>query len=149
MNTCTITVSSTCSTTVERMFPLLKQLNTLQQIASPYASFAPVDGSQNLTWQPGETYRFHFRLFGLIPFGIHTIQVVDFAPGGILTREGNPHVPVWNHRILLETMDEQTLRYTDEVEIGAGWKTPFVSLWARIFYRHRQRKWRKLLADKA
>ncbi|MBE7004664.1 MAG: hypothetical protein E7425_10385 [Ruminococcaceae bacterium] len=33
------------------------------------------------------------------------------------------------------------LRYTDRVEIRAGWITPFIWLWANAFYAHRQRKW--------
>ena len=36
-------------------------------------------------------------------------------------------------------------KYTDIVEIDAGWKTVFVYLWAVCFYMHRQKKWIKLL----
>jgi len=54
-------------------------------------------------------------------------------------------VPVGNHTIRLERIDSGHTRYTDEVEIGAGWKTPFVCLWAKLFYAHRQRKWVRLL----
>ena len=35
--------------------------------------------------------------------------------------------------------------YSDQVEIGAGWKTFIVWLWANCFYKHRQRKWLKLI----
>ena len=35
--------------------------------------------------------------------------------------------------------------YTDGVDIKAGWKTPFIWIWAKAFYAHRQRKWIKLL----
>ena len=38
-------------------------------------------------------------------------------------------------------------RYTDQVEIRAGWKTPFVWLWANAFYAHRQKKWIRLLKE--
>ena len=65
----------------------------------------------------------------------------------ISTEERNKLVPLWNHRIYLEAIDQKTTRYTDEVEIGAGWKTLFVALWAKMFYAHRQRKWQKLLSD--
>ena len=41
---------------------------------------------------------------------------------GILTSETNKHVAVWNHEITLEKLDENTTRYTDIVEIDAGWK---------------------------
>ena len=49
-------------------------------------------------------------------------------------------MPVWNHDITLCTIDPAHTRYTDRVSIDAGWKTPFVYVWARCFYAHRQRK---------
>ena len=81
----------------------------------------------------------------LASYGIHTIQVVRVDPGGISSRESNPHVPVWNHDISLVATDERHTEYTDRVEIHAGWKTFFIWLWANTFYRHRQRKWIELL----
>jgi len=35
--------------------------------------------------------------------------------------------------------------YTDEIEIQAGWLTPGIWLFAQLFYRHRQRRWKALL----
>ena len=69
----------------------------------------------------------------------------DRSTAQIYSKETNIHVPIWNHRIRLEYVDETATRYTDEVEIDAGWKTIFIYLWATIFYKHRQRKWKKLL----
>lgn len=48
----------------------------------------------------------------------------------------------------LEKLDENTTGYTDIVEIDAGWKTVLVYLWAVCFYKHRQKKWIKLLRKK-
>ena len=96
-------------------------------------------------WTAGSESSFCFRLFGIIPYGIHTIRVVRVDPGGISSRESNPHVPVWNHDISLVATDERHTEYTDRVEIHAGWKTFFIWLWANAFYRHRQRKWIELL----
>ena len=42
-------------------------------------------------------------------------------------------------------LDSSHTKYTDKVEILAGWKTPFIWLWANAFYAHRQRKWITLL----
>ena len=96
-------------------------------------------------WEVGRSFSFDFKMFGFIPLGVHVINVKEFNPDNIYTNEGNPFCPVWNHRIILkETADGKT-EYTDEVEIGAGWKTPFVYLWAKAFYSHRQKKWIKLL----
>ncbi len=130
---------------IETVFRLLKSLDTLQYIARPYASFKPVDGVDGIVWNEGRTFRFRFRLFCLIPFGTHTIHVIRFAKSGIYTEESNTHVPVWNHKIELQPTADGRTAYSDEVEISAGWKTCFVLIWARLFYRHRQKKWVKML----
>ena len=131
----------------ESVFARLQRLETLQYIAAPYATFTPVEKSAAFSWQEGETSSYRFKLFGLIPFGVHTIRIERFDQNGIQSREHNRHVPVWDHLITLEDLGEQT-RYTDEVEIRAGWKTVFIWLWAKAFYAHRQRKWIRLLQKK-
>ncbi len=131
----------------EAIWEKLQSLSSLQYVAAPFASFEPADGRNDLLWSCGETFRFRLRLFGLLPFGIHTIRIVTFDRETltIYSNESNPHVPVWNHRISLKPIDKNHTQYMDEVEIDAGWKTVFVCLWARLFYAHRQRKWKKLL----
>lgn len=139
--------TSVWSAPSKMIFERVKALKTLQYIAWPYATFKPVDGQADLVWAEGGEFAFKFKLFGFIPLGLHTIKVLTFdeQTGCILTHEGNAHVPVWNHRIVVKAIDDSTTQYTDEVVIQAGWKTPFVYLWAKAFYAHRQRKWRKLL----
>ena len=126
------------------VFARLQRLETLQYIAAPYASFTPVDKSGDLRWQEGSCSAYRFRLFGRIPFGTHTIRIARFDEDVVQSYESNAHVPVWNHRITLRDLGMRT-EYTDEVEIRAGWKTPFIWLWAKAFYAHRQRKWIELL----
>ncbi len=130
------------------VFQKLRQLETLQAVARPYASFEPVGPSAG-TWSVGGTSAYRLRLFGRIPFGTHTIRIARFDRDGVSSREGNEHVPVWNHDIRLTALDERRTEYTDRVEIRAGWKTWFVWLWASAFYAHRQRKWIRLLRGRA
>ena len=132
----------------ELVFARLQRLETLQHIAAPYATFTPVENAKDFSWREGAVSSYHFRLFGFIPFGIHTIRIERFDQSGIQSREHNKHVPVWDHLITLEDLGSQT-KYTDEVEIHAGWKTVFIWLWAKAFYAHRQRKWIRLLQTKA
>ena len=128
-----------------KVFELLQRFNTLAYIAKPYATFESVDGQTEPVWEVGRSFSFDFKMFGFIPLGVHVINIKEFNPDNIYTNEDNLFCPVWNHRIILkETADGKT-EYTDEVEIGAGWKTPFVYLWAKAFYSHRQKKWMKLL----
>ncbi len=128
-----------------RVFKLLQQFETLQQVAAPYISFTPVDGNTKLQWRVGETYRFKTKLVGFLPFGEHVIRVVSFDHDSIYTNEHNTYVAVWNHEIVLTELANGHTEYTDRVEIYAGWKTFFVYTWAKLFYAHRQRKWVKIL----
>ena len=128
----------------EVVFEKLQRLDTLQYIAAPYASFTPVNVDADTIWQVGSTSSYRFKLFGVIPFGTHTIRIERFDIDGINSRERNEHVPVWDHKITLRDVDDRT-EYTDEVEIKAGWKTSFIWIWAKAFYGHRHRKWIKLL----
>ena len=145
----TVKKSSVFPAAKDEIFRRLQKLKTLQYIAHPYATFKSVDDTEELTWQEDSAFAFHFKLFALIPFGVHTIKVIQFdIEKGIYTQEGNKHIPVWNHKIILEKINENTTKYTDLVEIQAGWKTLFVYLWANSFYAHRQRKWKRLLKRK-
>lgn len=132
----------------EEIFLRLQKIETLQYIAKPFARFIPLDDNQSIEWKEGAKLSFRLYIFGIVPFGTHKIDVISFnKDSGISTLENNKHIPIWNHRIYLESIDEGTTRYSDEVEIGAGWKTPFVALWAKAFYTHRQRKWKRLLRN--
>lgn len=66
----------------ETVFSKLQQLETLQYIAKPYATFVPV-GEGGHVWTVGSTSSYRFRLFGIIPYGTHTIHIVRFDPEGI------------------------------------------------------------------
>ena len=127
----------------------LQKLHTLQLIAAPFATFSPIAQGQDLIWQEGNTFQFHFKLFGILPLGVHTISILRFdqSTWEICSREHNAFVPVWNHRIKLEKRSEDQTVYTDEVEIYAGWKTPIVFAWATLFYKHRQKRWRGMILD--
>ena len=127
------------------VFELLQRFDTLAYIAKPYATFKNIDGQTEPVWEAGRSFSFDFKMFGFIDLGVHIINVKEFNIDNIYTNEGNPFCPVWNHRIILKAIADIKTEYTDEVEIGAGWKTPLVCLWAKAFYSHRQMKWIKLL----
>jgi hypothetical protein len=143
----TVTKTSVFPASKEVVFSRLKELKTLQYVAAPLATFSPINGVENMVWQKNEDFVFRFKLFGFLPFGIHTIHVVELDETSyeIYTNETNIQVPIWNHRIILKVTEAGETEYTDAVEIYAGWKTPFIYLWAKGFYAHRQRKWVRLL----
>ena len=147
MRQATIERTSFFPADAQAVWRLLGQIDTLRYIAKPYADFVPLDDTAD--WQAGKTYRLTLKLLGVLPLGVHEIHVLrwDKARFSILTEEGNGFVPLWNHAITLVPC-AGGCRYTDHVTLEAGWKTPFVRLWAFCFYRHRQKKWIRLLRDK-
>ncbi len=50
----------------------------------------------------------------------------------------------WRHRIAVDDEGWGSTRYLDEIEIAAGVATPFVWVYTQLFYRYRQRRWRRL-----
>lgn len=142
----TVSVSSILPATLEQIWERIVKVETLQYVAAPYATFIPVNRGKALIWQEGEAAQFKLYLFGFLPLGVHTIRVrrFDRAAGMISTEEGNRHVPIWNHEIYIRSLEEG-VHYTDTVTIGAGWKTGIVYAWSKLFYRHRQKKWLRLL----
>lgn len=55
-----------------------------------------------------------------------------------------PLISRWDHWIAIATGEDGTTRYVDRVDIEAGALTGLVAAFARVFYAHRQRRWRAL-----
>ncbi|WP_375402516.1 hypothetical protein [uncultured Sphingomonas sp.] len=91
------------------------------------------------------------RLFGLVPIGEQWIVTSEppAGPGRYLFRDNGRGglASRWDHLITIETLEPARCRYTDIVEIEAGLLTPFVWSFARLFYTHRQRRWRALVSS--
>jgi len=97
-------------------------------------------------WPAGQTVRCRSYLFGLIPLGTHVVHLERIDPSAreIQSREFDPLISRWDHLVRIRPMTEGRCRYSDEIEIEAGWLTPLVWLFALGFYRHRQRRWRRV-----
>ena len=141
----TIRITTTLPATPEAVWRRLSQVDTLRYIARPYAYFTPLEPMTQ--WAQGAAYVLSLRVFGLLPLGRHHIRVVRWDQDAleILTHEHNRFVKTWNHAITLEALPDGRTRFTDAVTLDAGAFTGLARLWSIAFYRHRQRKWRKLL----
>ena len=149
------TVSTLLDAKPERVWEELQRPALLEYVAAPLVAFDPVDlEAFPQRWEEDE-YRVAMLLFGVIPLGEQTIDVsrqrVDDTEGNqsYQLRDGGTGklVSVWDHLISVrETPDNKTV-YTDEVDVEAGVLTPLVFLFAVVFYRHRHRRWRKLVEN--
>jgi hypothetical protein len=90
-------------------------------------------------------------LFGVLPLGRQRIGIeFPSPPTGCYQVRDNGQGRIahtWDHLITIEPLGATQCRYTDRVEVRAGILTPAVALFAALFYRHRQRRWRQLVAN--
>jgi len=123
----------------------VQRTDTLRYVTRGLLGFRS-DGEAPERLAEGETYRMRLMFFGLLPAWRHEIRVVrlDNAHREIRTEEHGGPVRTWRHRITVDDEGWGSARYRDEIEIAAGVLTPFVWTYAQLFYRYRQRRWRRL-----
>ena len=138
-------VESTLPCDADRAWAEVQTSALLREVASPLIAIRPLPGDAlPERWSASTTLRCRTYLFGLIPLGTRTLffERIDSRLREIQTREKDLLVRRWDHRIHVVSLGSGRCRYSDEVEIDAGLLTPVVGLFARQFYRHRQRRWR-------
>ena len=141
------------------LWELVMRPAVLEAVSAPLLRFAPRNGPFPATWAEGE-YQMGVKLFGLVPLDDQIVGIEyracdpqagryalrdngracarDGGPGGLIRR--------WDHLMLVEPEGTGS-RYTDRVEVEAGALTPLAATFARILYTHRQKRWRRMLAD--
>lgn len=139
------TISTYLKTTADRAWPAVRKTETFVYVTRGLLGFA---GEQNLPeeWREGEVIRARLRFFNFLPAWEHELRVirVDDRRRELHTNEGGGFISRWNHVIRIEAGEEDCCRYTDKIEIKAGLLTPAVWLYAHLFYRYRQMRWRGL-----
>lgn len=97
-------------------------------------------------WREGETVVGWVFLFGFLPFSRHHLHIVsiDESTRTLSSREFGGLITMWNHDIEVVPIDAAACDYRDRIEVNAGILTPVIVLYARWFYRMRQRRWRAL-----
>lgn len=97
-------------------------------------------------WCEGETVIGWVFLFGFFPFSRHHLHItrIDDSTQTLSSREFGGLIKMWNHDIEVSAIDTQHCLYRDRVEIDAGIMTGLITVYARWFYRMRQRRWRAL-----
>jgi len=123
----------------------------LLYVAAPLIRFTPKDEAAfPEVWQPGE-YRAWMWLFGWVPIGWQAVVISEPAPQGearfIRDNGYGPLIRRWDHWITIGPAPSGGTAYTDRVEIEAGLLTPLIAAFARLFYAHRQRRWRALVQN--
>ena len=141
-------VSTVLPCTVDQAVSQVMTTRLLQYIAYPLVSFESLDAAPLPdTWSAG-TQWVSLTLLRFIPLGRQAI-VISMPPAdrGFALRDAgySSLIPVWDHLITIESVASGIL-YRDRVDVQARVLTPIIWLFAQIFYRHRQRRWRQLVA---
>jgi hypothetical protein len=123
----------------------VKQVDTLRYVTRGLLGFRSL-GPIPQALAPGDVLRVRLVFFHVIPAWTHEIRILaaDDEAQRIETTEHGGAVRKWNHVITVEPAREDRTRYTDTIEIEAGPVTPIVWAYANLFYRYRQRRWRRL-----
>ena len=119
---CKIVVTSVFETDIENIWCKIQDIDTLREICKPKASFISYDDVPSV-WKEGETFCFKLFLHRFIPIGKHTISIIkiDKKSREIVSNEYNKRVTIWNHYIQMEKIAENVTRYTDSIELHAGY----------------------------
>ena len=147
-----VDISTTIDLPTEAVWAEVQTAPLLMHIAWPLMRFVPVGKEPLNAFKDGGRYLMKLRLFGFLPFGTQWIVTSLHEPENgtwpkRLRDDGHSAmIRKWDHWITVAPNPDGGTDYRDEVEISAGVLTPFVWIFAQLFYRHRQRRWRGLAA---
>lgn len=142
-----VVITTTLNGNVHEVWQRIQNVDTLVEICKPMARFTPHNGEMPTSWIIDRGYDFNLYFHCILPMGKHTIRIesMNEQTHEIQSREYNTLVPVWNHLVKIEPVDDKSVRYTDEIDLYAGILTGFVAWWSSCFYRHRQKQWAIIL----
>lgn len=139
-------VQSTLPADINTVWGLLLQTRTLGFVAEGIMTY---DGLADLpeVWEVGSNANLRPRLWGKAQ-GDHFVEVaeVDAEHHRIVTHEHGGVIKKWNHTMKLVEDYPGECHLIDTIDIGAGWQTPTIWLFAQHFYRYRHHRWQELIA---
>ena len=139
-----LTVSSIIPIDLEKAWAKVKTSALLEFVTKGMVKFKPLNDNFPTVWTEGDIIQTRSLLFGFIPFGdIHTLVFIKIDDKNkiLQTKEYDDVAKVWNHTITMKEINKNTILYVDEITIYGGFLTFFITLWAKFFYEHRQKRW--------
>ncbi len=143
-----VTVRSVFDRPPEFVWDRVQTSSLHREVTWPLIRVEPVAGTSiPERWQEGQSIPLRMYLFGFLPLGRHTIRLAAVDPHvrQIRSRESGTLARKWWHDITVADAGDGRTLYSDEVEIASGLLTLPVWAFAWLFYRYRQRRWKKLI----
>ena len=133
-------------TAAERVWPAMLSPATFLFVCVGLLGLPALAGRSE-PFRAGESGTAWLFAFHIVPAYRHTIEIVDVdaATFTVRTREHGGLLGAWNHTLRVEAIDDTASRYSDTVDIDAGRATALVIPIANAIFRHRQRRWQKLV----
>lgn len=145
-----VEISTYLEASPDQVWDALQKPRLLFFVARPILRFTPVDPPDFPERWIAQDYTVRLWFLGVLPLGRQIIGLSHPpAEGDVRFIRDNGRSAIirrWDHLISIAPENGGT-RYTDRVEIAAGLLTPFIVMFAHVFYRHRQRRWRHLVAN--
>ena len=129
----------------EAVWAAVKRPATLLHITRGFLGFSGADRMPP-EWREDTVFPTRFWFFHVLPaWWQHTLSVkqMDEAQRVIASHEYGGMIRVWDHTIRVSPAPSGC-EYSDEIKIHAGLFTALIWLYANIFYRYRQARWRRL-----
>ena len=146
-----LTIHSEIPMGIDAAWDNVKTPALLEFVAKGMIKFKSVKGDFPKQWQVGQTYGFKTLVFGIIPFGgIHYLYLdkIDNSNYMLSTKEWDNGAKVWNHDITIRELGDCKIYYEDSITIYGGILTGFITSFAKKFYKHRQKRWQVVAANK-
>jgi hypothetical protein len=141
-----VDVSTVLNCSASKAWDEVQKSALLRRVAWPLVRFVPSGAPFPDYWTEGLTVHCKPFVFGVIPFGVHTMHMekVDQRNHEIHSREHDALIARWDHRISIQPLGDSQSTYRDFIYVDAGILTFVVWAWANCFYRYRQCRWRAL-----
>ncbi|NRA29238.1 MAG: hypothetical protein HRU11_03170 [Parvularculaceae bacterium] len=144
-----IAISTHLAAPADKIWSRLKSPQALMEVSKPLLAFKAIDpptlGDQ---WEERD-YLCGLWLYGFLPVGKQVLGIrippVDGDKRFLRDDGRGRFISRWDHTITIEPDGEGT-RYEDRLHLEAGVLTPAIAVFARIFYGHRQKRWREIVA---
>lgn len=145
-----ISLSTVLDAPVSQIWAAAQKSALFEHVSAPVVRFRAKEPLPEV-WREGR-YLVTMLLFGVLPIGDQWIVIElpqpDEAAGEYVVRDNGHSASIrrWDHRLILRARPDGRTDYSDVLDLEAGLTTPFVWLFAQVFYRHRQKRLRALAA---
>lgn len=145
-----LTLGSIMNIDCNTAWRIVQESALFEFVCKPIIKFKPLEGKFPHSWKEQETVFTKMLLYGFVPFGgNHSLyfEKIDSSNKVLQTKEQDDALKVWNHTITINIFTSNSIYYKDEIIIYGGLFTCLITLWAKSFYKHRQKRWQLVITS--